>query len=631
MRAFCLNGDLSVAYSLFNQMPKRDVVPDVESYRILMQGLCRNSQVNRAVDLLGDMLNKGFVPDTLSYTTLLNSLCRKKKLKEAYKLLCRMKVKGCNPDIVHYNTVIVGFCREGRALDACKVLEDMPSNGCLPNLVSYRSLVAGLCRQGLYDEAENYVKEMMSKGFSPHFSVFHAMIKGFCNVGKVEEACGLLGTMLNLGESPHVDTWMEIIPRICEVDEMVGMRSVLEEILKVEVTPHTRIVEAGAGLEEYLIRRIRQVDSLFGWKRRVTIGYCMVGDLAAVVFGDPSLRFQSPAVPPMAPSRVAGGLSHCSASLGIFFQGDGESQTLGTSHLSSSLGNSLNSIPGAGCSNLVPVSGDTSNTILNSVVSLWPSVGARSLVTDANSGLSGGPHLHRSASISGESDMRLLASPLSFSSNNITSGSSVMDGSSVVQQSSNHDPNSQQIPQPQQGNPSATSLPTSRMGQVSLPGGPLFHPGSFSQDPNNAEKTTIGYQAGRCHATAGFPTSATETGLHAVAKPQSSIAKPQSANAIACWRKFVTEYYSPLVKKRWCLSRNDNVGHHSLVEGSMAITEFVVYLACVNSSPSILVLAFLTSETAVLMIYDCAACFASFKPYVLGSFDYPSVVSSCSN
>ncbi|KAI8546280.1 hypothetical protein RHMOL_Rhmol07G0105000 [Rhododendron molle] len=247
MRAFCLNGDLSVAYSLFNQMPKRDVVPDVESYRILMQGLCRNSQVNRAVDLLGDMLNKGFVPDTLSYTTLLNSLCRKKKLKEAYKLLCRMKVKGCNPDIVHYNTVIVGFCREGRALDACKVLEDMPSNGCLPNLVSYRSLVAGLCRQGLYDEAENYVKEMMSKGFSPHFSVFHAMIKGFCNVGKVEEACGLLGTMLNLGESPHVDTWMEIIPRICEVDEMVRMKSVLEEILKVEVTPHMRIVEADSG------------------------------------------------------------------------------------------------------------------------------------------------------------------------------------------------------------------------------------------------------------------------------------------------------------------------------------------------------------------------------------------------
>ncbi|MBA0822161.1 hypothetical protein Goarm_018975, partial [Gossypium armourianum] len=60
-------------------------MPDVESYRILMQGICRKSQVNKAVGLL---------------EYLLNNLCRKKKLREAYKLLCRMKVKGCNPDIM---------------------------------------------------------------------------------------------------------------------------------------------------------------------------------------------------------------------------------------------------------------------------------------------------------------------------------------------------------------------------------------------------------------------------------------------------------------------------------------------------------------------------------------------------
>uniref|UniRef100_F6I2Y4 Pentatricopeptide repeat-containing protein, mitochondrial n=1 Tax=Vitis vinifera TaxID=29760 RepID=F6I2Y4_VITVI len=250
MSAFCFNGDLSIAYTLFNQMFKRDVAPDVESYRILMQGLCRKSQVNRAVDLLEDMLNKGYVPDALSYTTLLNSLCRKKKLKEAYKLLCRMKVKGCNPDIVHYNTVILGFCREGRGLDACKVLEDMPSNGCSPNLMSYGTLVSGLCDQGLYDEAKNYVEEMLSKGFSLHFSVFHALINGFCNVGKLEEACEVLREMLRHGEAPHTETWVAIIPRICEVDKLVRMENIFDEALKLEITPNTRLVEAGIGLEE---------------------------------------------------------------------------------------------------------------------------------------------------------------------------------------------------------------------------------------------------------------------------------------------------------------------------------------------------------------------------------------------
>ncbi|XP_050366544.1 pentatricopeptide repeat-containing protein At4g01400, mitochondrial [Argentina anserina] len=261
MRAFCLNGDLSVAYHLFNKMFEREVLPDVESYRILMQGLCRKGQVNTAVDFLEDMMNKGYVPDSLSYTSLLNSLCRKKQLREAYKLLCRMKVKGCNPDIVHYNTLISGFCRQGRAVDACKVLEDMESNGCLPNLVSYRTLVSGLCNQGMLDEAKRYMEVMMSKGFSPHFSVVHGLVKGLCNVGRIEDACGVMVELLRHGEVPHRDTWLTIVPGICEEIEVVTMEEVVREMMKVEIKPSTRIVDAALGLENYLINRIHASKS----------------------------------------------------------------------------------------------------------------------------------------------------------------------------------------------------------------------------------------------------------------------------------------------------------------------------------------------------------------------------------
>ncbi|RZB49799.1 Pentatricopeptide repeat-containing protein, mitochondrial, partial [Glycine soja] len=245
MRPFCLNGDISIAYSLFNIMFKRDVVPDIESYRILMQALCRKSRVNGAVDLLEDMLN-GFVPDSLTYTTLLNSLCRKKKFREAYKLLCRMK-----------NTVILGFCRDGRTHDACKVISDMRANGSLPNLVSYRTLVSGLCNMGMLDEASKYMEEMLSKDFSPHFAVVHALVKGFCNVGRTEDACGVLTKALEHGEAPHVDTWMIIMPVICEVDDEGKSSGALEEVLKIEIKGHTRIVDAGIGLENYLIGKIR--------------------------------------------------------------------------------------------------------------------------------------------------------------------------------------------------------------------------------------------------------------------------------------------------------------------------------------------------------------------------------------
>ncbi|KAE8709704.1 putative transcriptional regulator SLK3 [Hibiscus syriacus] len=35
-------------------------------------------------------------------------------------------------------------------------------------------------------------------------------------------------------------------------------------------------------------------------------------------------------------------------------------------------------------------------------------------------------------------------------------------------------------------------------------------------------------------------------------------------NTFAYWRKFVAEYYSPLAKKRWCLSLYENVGSHAV-------------------------------------------------------------------
>ncbi|KAG9140734.1 hypothetical protein Leryth_006914, partial [Lithospermum erythrorhizon] len=161
------------------------------------------------------------------------------------------------------------------------------------------------------------------------------------------------------------------------------------------------------------------------------------------------------------------------------YKQDGQSQPGRNTHLTSKIGNSTNMTPQSAHLGF-PVSGDISNTTLNSVATSSPSMGASSLVTDANSGLSGGPQFQRNASFNNESYLRLPASPLSFSSNNISiSGSSVIDGSSVVQQSSNQDLSSQQVQQRHQHQ--VTSSATSHIGQMELPNGSRYL-GSFMQD-----------------------------------------------------------------------------------------------------------------------------------------------------
>ncbi|KAL5173782.1 putative transcriptional regulator SLK2 [Glycine soja] len=325
-----------------------------------------------------------------------------------------------------------------------------------------------------------------------------------------------------------------------------------------------------------------------------------------VVSGSGQLhRFQSPrGLPPMTPLRVAGGLTQSSSNSGIFYQGDGQSQNVVNSHLSSSFVNSSSTVSGASRSNLGPVSGDMNNAVLNSVANSAPSVGASSLVTDANSALSGGPHLQRSASVNTDSYLRLPASPMSFTSNNISiSGSSVMDVSSVVQQSSHQDQNVQQLQQNQQqpqGASSAMSLSASQTGPSMLQMGAQI-PGSFIQDPNNMSHLSkkprmdikqedmmqqqVIQQILQRQDSMQF--QGRNPQLQAFLQQQQQRLRQQQIsvsgvcarrlmqylyhqrqrpndNSIAYWRKFVAEYYSPRAKKRWCLSLYSNVGHHAL-------------------------------------------------------------------
>ncbi|PKA46554.1 Transcriptional corepressor SEUSS [Apostasia shenzhenica] len=164
--------------------------------------------------------------------------------------------------------------------------------------------------------------------------------------------------------------------------------------------------------------------------------FCEISAFVSVYFGrtalalegylESTLRLAANPSPSVALSRVAGvgGPSHSSSASAIFFQGDGQSPS------------PASSFSGTVRSGFAPsASGGMNPRVLNSAAnSSGPSMGASSLVTDANSSLSGGPQLQRSSSINNESLTHLPASPLSFSSNNI-SNSSVIDGSSLVQQS----------------------------------------------------------------------------------------------------------------------------------------------------------------------------------------------------
>ncbi|KAI3508257.1 hypothetical protein L1887_23263 [Cichorium endivia] len=277
----------------------------------------------------------------------------------------------------------------------------------------------------------------------------------------------------------------------------------------------------------------------------------------------------------MGPSRVGGGMLHSSSSSGIFFQENMQS-----------FGNMQNPM------NMAPVSSDINNNGINNAATSAPSIGASSMVTDANSGLS---HLQRSTSFNTESYTRLPASPLSFSSNNLSiSGSSIIDGPSTIHHNPNQDPNSHQMlkkprldikqediiqqqqvvqqilqrqdtMQLQNPNPQLQALiqqqriRQQQQQQQLLQSLPPLQRAHLLQQQQLRQLQQQGIQPAslkRAHDGGVCSRRLMQYLYHQRQRP--------ADNSIAYWRKFVAEYYSPRAKKRWCLSLYDNVGHHSL-------------------------------------------------------------------
>lgn len=236
--------------------------------------------------------------------------------------------------------------------------------------------------------------------------------------------------------------------------------------------------------------------------------------------------------------------------------------------------------------NVGPVSSDITNNIVNNVATSGPGIGASSMITDANSGLSGGgpPHLQRSASINTESYNRLPASPLSFSSNNLSiSGSSIIDSNqdnvSHLQKKARLDIKQEDIMQQQ-----VVQQILQRQDSMQL------------QNPNPQLQALIQQQRLRQQQQQLLQSLPPVQRAHLLQQQQlrqlqqqglqtaAAVKRPYDGgvcsrrlmqylyhqrqrpadNSIAYWRKFVAEYYSPRAKKRWCLSLYENVGNHSL-------------------------------------------------------------------
>ncbi|KAG9144395.1 hypothetical protein Leryth_017530 [Lithospermum erythrorhizon] len=97
-------------------------VLDSNSLQMMVEKLCESGLVLKAYKILTQLADE-VVPDIYTYNILINGFCKVGKVDFALKLYEELHLKGNSPDLVTYVTLIDGLFRVGREVDGIKFYE----------------------------------------------------------------------------------------------------------------------------------------------------------------------------------------------------------------------------------------------------------------------------------------------------------------------------------------------------------------------------------------------------------------------------------------------------------------------------------------------------------------------------
>ncbi|KAJ7975319.1 Pentatricopeptide repeat-containing protein [Quillaja saponaria] len=199
---FCRAGMVTEASELFDFMRTKGSTmssPTAKAYAIMIVALVQNDRMEECFKLLGHMINSGCLPDVSTYKDIIEGMCLCGKVDEAYKFLEEMGNKGYPPDIVTYNCFLKVLCDNNKCSDALRLYGRMIEVGCLPSVQTYNMLISMFFEMGDPDGAFETWHEMDKKGCVPDTDTYCVMIEGLFNCNKVEDACYLLEDVVNNG------------------------------------------------------------------------------------------------------------------------------------------------------------------------------------------------------------------------------------------------------------------------------------------------------------------------------------------------------------------------------------------------------------------------------------------------
>ncbi|KAL7170146.1 hypothetical protein ACSBR2_035075 [Camellia fascicularis] len=310
INAYCAEGDIKSALHLHDEMIKKEFLPDVVTYNVLLNGLSRQARtrggnLQKALDLYKEMVHHGFVPHTVSVIALIKELFKEGRSKDLSQVIentlrsCRLTDAELAKVLVEYSDLLRLFEYGGLSPDLtnldlirnlprptpvpdtsllCDLLWSDPGRdvkgwgmndkGVSLDAVAYSSLILGLCQHRRLTEACDIFQEMWRLDLPPDECIYTTLINAYCVEGDIKSALHLHDEIIKKGFLPDVVTYNVLLNGLSKQARTREAKQLLfklfyEESIRNDVT-YTTLIENCSNTE------FKNVVAL-------TKGFCMHG------------------------------------------------------------------------------------------------------------------------------------------------------------------------------------------------------------------------------------------------------------------------------------------------------------------------------------------------------------------
>ncbi|KAF7811148.1 pentatricopeptide repeat-containing protein [Senna tora] len=195
VKAFCIMGSSSSAFSLLAEMDKNFVKPDATTFGNLLTGFYIEEKLEDVGKVLKVMEQYGIKPGIDTYNIRIQSLCKLKRSEEAKALVDGMMSRGVKPNSTSYCNLIHGFCKEGNYEAAKNLLVDMRTKAIRPSANCYFVLASFLIEGGDFVSAFLVSQKSIENGWVPPYSLMTKLVKGLVSISKVDDARNIVKTI----------------------------------------------------------------------------------------------------------------------------------------------------------------------------------------------------------------------------------------------------------------------------------------------------------------------------------------------------------------------------------------------------------------------------------------------------